>query len=82
MNKSRKQYRIDEFLSKVPNAEYTEKVNAFCKHLGISGMTAWRYRNATWDAPQNMSIVRLIKAAEFFDVSVDQIINHPTNVPA
>lgn len=77
-----KQYKFAELLGKFPKEEYDAQLGAFCAALNISRPRAYEYMRATWQDPANMPLSRLLLAASFFDLTVDQIINHPTTVPA
>lgn len=76
------QYRFADLLGQVPKDQYFARLDELCADLDISRSHAYRYMRATWAEPANMPIAKLLKAAEFFGLTVDQIINHPTTVPA
>lgn len=76
-----RQYKFADLFGKFPKGDYFKQLDAFCMALGISRSHAYKYMRATWDEPANMPISRLLKAAEFFGVTVDEIINHPTTIP-
>lgn len=77
-----RQYKFAELLGRFSKEEYFAQLDAFCSALNISRSHAYKYMRATWDDPANMPLSRLLLAASFFDLTVDQIINHPTTVPA
>lgn len=75
------QYRLADLLGEVPKDQYFNRLDEFCVELDISRSHAYRYMRAKWDEPVNIPIIKLIKAADFFKITVDQLINHPTSVP-
>lgn len=76
-----RQYRFADLLGQVPKDEYFKRLDDFCDHLDMSQSQAYKYMRASWEKPVNMPIATLLKAADFFGLSIDQIINHPTTVP-
>lgn len=71
------QYNFGRLFGQIPKGEYNQRLDEFCEELDISRTHALRYMRATWSNPANMPIAKLIKAAKFFNLTVDELINHP-----
>lgn len=76
------QYTLKRMLNTVPRDQYSPKFTALAKAMGVHTVTLYRYMNATWEKPVNIPTDRLIKAAAFWECSIDDLINQPANTPS
>lgn len=79
MQQVARQYRFHEILNALPRSEYRDTFNALCAALGISRNMMYRYINATWDAPVNMSPAQMVFAASVFKTDISNILNTPSH---
>lgn len=68
-------YRIKELLDGQPHAQYSASLRALRKKLNISKVTLWRIMTMPKDSTSSASTDQLIALSEFFNCSIDSLIN-------